>query len=200
MDKKWIVFDVDDVICNFRESLYQSFKDIGKDIHWNDWTSYRHNEIYSLSGEEELRYHMAHYEVMQKSHLEEHVCEIFNRLKQKGYSIGLLTARGWHEEGLKITEQFVEKYNLPVDKVVISGMHMDKKSAHKDKFDGELVAYIDDSIHHIEDFTSQHICAFLLDRPWNRLNNTLPRVHSLLEFEQKINELNNKNNIILKMK
>jgi hypothetical protein len=46
---KWIVFDVDDVVASYRESLYQSFKTLGKDIHWSKWNTYKHVKIYGLN-------------------------------------------------------------------------------------------------------------------------------------------------------
>lgn len=187
--KKWIVFDIDDVICNFRESLYQSFKAIGKDIHWTEWETYQHTKIYGYSKDEELFLHMASHQVVEKAEIEQEVFDLFHRLKEQGYHIGLLTARGWHNQGYEITEQFVNKYNLPVDKIVISGQHLDKKSDHIPQFDGQIVAYIDDSIHHIQDFTDKSIPAFLMNRPWNIKNEHLPRVLDLLEFEQKIKSL-----------
>ena len=52
--KKWIIFDVDDVVVSYRESLYQSFKLLGKDIHWSEWKTYKHVNIYGLNNYEEL--------------------------------------------------------------------------------------------------------------------------------------------------
>lgn len=197
--KKWIVFDVDDVICNFRESLHQSFKQLGKDIHWSTWEIYKHVDIYQLNNEKELLDHMRDYQVIEKAIVEDLVKDLFERLKEKGYYIGLLTARGWHDQGQELTHNFVDKYKLLVDKVVISGQHMDKKSAHIDKFDGKVVAYIDDSIHHVADFNEQGVLAFLLNRPWNIKNNELPRVDNLLEFEQHIYSLENNAKVKIKV-
>lgn len=191
MTNKWIVFDVDDVICNFKESLYTSLVEIGKDIHWSKWNQYSHTIIYDMT-ESQLHLHMKNYNVIENSLLEPGVLELFNKLKKEDFKIGLLTARGWHNDGEKLTQEFVDKYKLPVDKIVISGFHTAKKSLHIDKFEGEVIAYVDDSIHHIQDFTEKNIPAFLLDRPWNQ-NSNLPRMHALIEFYDKINQLNNGN-------
>lgn len=182
---KWIVFDVDDVICNFRESLYQSFFNVGKDIHWSEWSSYNHTIIYNLSEDKELHNHMKDHFVLEKSTLEDGVLELMNRLKKNGFNIGLLTARAWHSNGQDITQDFIEKHQLPIDKLVISGQHKDKKSVHIDKFPGEIVSYIDDSIHHVQDFREKGVNALLLDRPWNQ-DSQLPRVFSLIEFEETL--------------
>lgn len=185
---KWIVFDVDDVICNFRQSLYQSFKEKGLDIPWQTWNHYNHVKMFNFNQESELHQHMKEYLVLEKSLLEEGVLEVMHSLKEKGYQIGLLTARGWHAEGMAITQAFIEKYDLPVDKLVISGQHMDRKSAHIHKFEGEVVYYIDDSIHHIQDFLSHGIKAYLMSRPWNQ-DCEFNRVQSLKEFSEQIEDL-----------
>jgi uncharacterized HAD superfamily protein len=195
---KWIVFDVDDVICNFRESLYQSFKDKGLDLPWQDWNHYNHVKMFNFTHEKELHLHMKEALVLEKSLLEEGVREVMTNLKQKGYKIGLLTARGWHSEGEIITQAFIDKYSLPVDKLVISGQHMDRKSAHMDKFKGEIAYYIDDSIHHIQDFLSQGVKAFLMNRPWNQ-DSILPRIHSLKEFEEQVQPVQPMSKTKLKM-
>lgn len=188
MNNKWIVFDVDDVICNFKESLYKSLVTIGKDIHWSKWNEYNHTVICDMT-ESQLHIHMKEHNVIENSLLEPEVQEIFKKLKKVGFKIGLLTARAWHNDAEKLTQAFVDKYNLPVDKIVISGFHTGKKSIHIDKFDGEVVAYIDDSIHHIQDFTDNNIPAFLLDRPWNQ-NSALLRANTLTEFYDRVSEIN----------
>lgn len=182
---KWILFDVDDVLCNFRESLYTSFKP-HKDVHWSTWDNYDCVKLFGLKNEAELHVHMRDKKVLENSDLEPGALDMFNQLKYSGYHIGLLTARAWHKEGKDITEQFVHAHNLPVDRVVISGFHTDTKSSHIPKFTGEIKAYVDDSVHHVQDFISQGVSqSYLMDRPWNKSSN-LPRVNSLRDFENII--------------
>ena len=178
----WIIFDVDDVLCNFKESLYRSFKNIGKDVHWSQWTKYASLELYGLKNEQELHYHMAAHNVLENSKVEDGVSEFLAELKNAGFHIGLLTARAWHKNGKTITENFVNENRLCVDKIVISGLHTDKKSEHIDKFQGKITAYVDDSIHHIEDFINKGIAgSYLMDRPWNQFSD-LPRINDLNHF------------------
>lgn len=182
----WIVFDVDDVLCNFRESLYCSFKSIGKDVHWSQWTKYASLELYGLTTEQELHHHMATHKVLENSKVEDGVPEFLEEFKLAGFNIGLLTARAWHKNGKNITEEFVHNNKLSVDKIVISGLHTDKKSAHIDKFTGHITAYVDDSIHHIEDFISKGVSnSYLMNRPWNQISD-LPRINDLNQFRNLI--------------
>lgn len=194
--KKWIVFDVDDVICNFRESLYQSFKKLGKDVHWTHWTEYAHVEIYGLENSQALHKHMREHFVIEQALCEPGVKEMLTMLKTKGYYIGFLTARAWHEKAQSITSEFVSSNELPVDKIIISGFHKDKKSSHMNQFEGEIVAFFDDSIHHVKDFSEHNIAAYLVDRPWNKHETTLPRVSNLRVFIENLPHAND----VLKLK
>lgn len=38
-------FDVNEIVVSYRESLYQSFKALGKDIHWLKWDTYQYIKI-----------------------------------------------------------------------------------------------------------------------------------------------------------
>ena len=183
---KWIIFDLDDVVGNFRDSLYQSFKALNKDIHWSTWDTYDCAKIFQLKDQQELREHMVNYKVLENSTLEPYAKQVFEELKENGYHIGLLTARSWHKQAQKVTEEFVHSYDLKVDRVVISGLHEDKKSLHIPKFTGEIKAYVDDTSHHVEDFINNGVeNVFLMDRPWNQ-SSELYRVNDLKEFQDKI--------------
>ena len=183
---KWIIFDVDDVLCMYRESLYQSFKARGKDIHWSRWETYRHADIYGLETYEELIDYMVDNAILENSELEPGALAFMQAFKEQGYSIGLLTARGWHDKAMDITQAFVQKYHLPVDKIVIAGF-MKKKTDYIPEFEGDIVAFLDDSASHIEDFIQQGIAqSYVMDRPWNQHRPDLPRVMNYEEFTQKI--------------
>lgn len=123
---KWIIFDVDDVVVSYRESLYQSFKTLGKDIHWSKWDTYKHVKIYGLKDYNEFLEHMRTYKIIENSLIEQGVSELIHKLKEKGYLIGFLTARSWHEKAYEITQDFVNKNKLPIDKIVIAGFQSKK--------------------------------------------------------------------------
>lgn len=183
---KWIIFDVDDVLCNFRESFYSSFKNLGKDIHWSQWTQYASFKMYGLKNEKELHEHMVFYNILENSKVEEGAAQLLLDFKSSGFKIGLLTARGWHKNGKSITENFVNDNNLCVDKIVISGLYKDKKSQQIDRFKGNVCGYIDDSTHHIEDFINQGVKnSYLINRPWNKDSN-LPRIADFNQFKKII--------------
>lgn len=179
--KKWIIFDVDDVVVSYREALYQSFKVLGNDIHWSQWETYKHVKIYGLKDYDEFLHHMIDNKIIENSPIEPGVVELINKLKQDGYSIGFLTARSWHPQALKVTQHLVEQYNLPVDKVVIANFK-GKKTDYLQEFPGQIVGFLDDSPSHVEAFIKAKIPnSYVMDRPWNK-NIDLPRIKTYDEF------------------
>lgn len=180
--KKWIIFDVDDVVVSYRESLYQSFKALGKDIHWSKWETYKHVKIYDLKDYNEFLNHMIEHKVVENSLIEEGVSKLIHQLKEDGYSIGFLTARSWHPQAYEITKNFVKKHQLPIDKVIIANFQ-GKKTDYLQEFEGEIVGFLDDSLTHVEDFIHANIPnAYVMDRPWNQNVNYLPRIKDYKEF------------------
>lgn len=179
---KWIIFDVDDVVVSYRESLYQSFKALGKDIHWSKWETYKHVQIYGLKDYEEFLNHMISAKIIENCLIEDGVSDLINKLKEDGYSIGFLTARSWHNKAYDLTIDCINKYKLPIDKVVIANFKGKKTDYLKD-FSGEIVGFLDDSPGHVKDFIDAKIPnSYIMDRPWNKSNIELPRVKNYEEF------------------
>lgn len=182
--KKWIIFDVDDVVVSYRESLYQSFKLLGKDIHWSKWDTYKHVKIYGLKDYDTFINHMVDSKVIENAMIEPGIIDLLNALKQDGYSIGFLTARSWHVRAYEITMDCIKKYNLPVDKLVIAGFQ-GKKTDYLGDFPGEIVGFLDDSSTHVRDFIKAQIPnSYLMDRAWNQHDLDLPRIKNYKDFYQ----------------
>lgn len=179
--QKWIIFDVDDVVVSYREALYQSFKKLGKDIHWSQWETYKHVKIYGLKDYDEFLNHMINKEILETSEIEPGVVELMHKLKEQGFSIGFLTARSWHPNALEVTQNLVKQHNLPVDKVVIANFK-GKKTDYLEQFPGEIVGFLDDSATHVEDFIKAGINnSCVMDRPWNQ-GVDLPRIKHYDDF------------------
>jgi uncharacterized HAD superfamily protein len=182
---QWIIFDVDDVVGMYRETLYQSFKKLGQDIHWSKWDSYKHVKIYGLKGYDEFLEHMLKHEIIENLALEEGVAKLIHQLKNEGYLVGFLTARSWHPNAYSITQNFAQKYNLPIDKIVIANFQ-GKKTDYLHEFESEIVGFLDDSPSHVEDFLAANIPnSYVMNRPWNQDKMTLPRIVDYQEFYDK---------------
>jgi uncharacterized HAD superfamily protein len=134
---------------------------------------------------------MRKYQVIENALIEDGVSELIYKLKADGYSIGFLTARSWHPKAYEVTQNFVKKYNLPVDKIVIANFK-GKKTDYLNDFPGEIVGFLDDSTGHVEDFIATNISnSYLMDRPWNQDNITCPRIKNYDDFYNKFFKKNN---------
>ena len=182
----WIIFDVDDVLSNYRQSMYESFLKYGKDVHWSKWNTYNQCEIYGFKNQKMLHSYLTKNKILENSKIEYGVFSALKRLKRSGYKVGLLTARSWHKNGLDVTVSFVKKHNLNIDQIELSGFFEDKKSNHLDKFKGKICGFLDDNAHNVIDMKNNGVKdSFLLTRPWN-VNSDVDRVKSLNEFILKI--------------
>ena len=143
MTNKWIVFDVDDVICNFKESLYTSLVEIGKDIHWSKWNQYSHTIIYDMT-ESQLHLHMKNYNVIENSLLEPGVLELFNKLKKEDIKKLRLIQKCGHEIAFHTTNHFnMVKYlnNKGMDSLIQNEILAGLSKMNADRFYPTTFAY-----------------------------------------------------------
>ncbi len=106
--------------------------------------------------------------------------EVLDRLKKKGYTLILVTARP--QERNQITLEWLTKYHIPFDKLI----HSDEKAEICQK--EEIEFFIDDNPHHLISIEEQlNISIFLMDMDHNQdLNKDIPRVDNWLTLEKQI--------------
>lgn len=185
----WILFDVDDVLCNFRFSLQKSFEKENQFIDWRDWSSYEFYKIYDIDVKD-LDNHFMKYRVIEDAVLDSGIKHVFDKIKEDGYQIGVITARGWHPDGYNITKKFLDTHNLSYDKIVVTD-HTKNKIHYINEFNGSIHGFLDDNFHHVEMFSKHGINAFVLNRPWNKMFDYNNRVYNLEDFYLSIKNSNN---------
>lgn len=182
--KKWVVFDVDDVLLNFVESLYDAGKKhnlLSTDLHWKDWNSYNHLDYFTHKNQDDFRKFLVDQRVIEGLKPFPEVKSVIQEIS-KNYEIGFLTSRGYHPRAKEITENSIGNHFDIDGKVVIAGLHGMKKTDFLKEFDGEVVAYIDDTIMHVKDFQAIGIKAALRRQKWNEKEISVPVVNDLEEF------------------
>lgn len=187
--EKWVIFDLDDVVYNFREQWYQSSLAEGIDIpHWSQWPSYDDLSYFKFNNQEDLRAMFIKHKVLENAEPEPEARAAIELLKASGFKVGALTARSWHPEAHEATIESFNRNGLMFDKLVISGLHNDRKSAHIDKFGGNILGFVDDSPQHVKDFTENNVSnVYLRQRPWNTaIRKEFPSVGNLLEFAREV--------------
>lgn len=183
-NKKWVIFDVDDVLLNFVEALYASGKENGMlttDKHWRDWDSYNHLEYFVHENQDEFRKFLVQKKVIENLKPFPEVAEVLQEL-QKDYKLGFLTSRGYHPNAVDVTQNSLMKHFGISGKVIIAGTHGMKKTSYLHHFEGEIAAYVDDAIMHVKDFNEFGIKAALRAQAWNKGELKYPIVKDMKEF------------------
>ena len=115
---KTIGIDIDDTITNTFEKAEEYL------INHIEYISY--DELYEGKTERAINFAKERLETIQRECLpKEHAIEVIKRLKDKGYKIIIITARGSelkydHE---KITKDYFKKYNIPYDDMIFSSIN-----------------------------------------------------------------------------
>lgn len=207
-NKKWAVFDMDDVLTDFAQSSCDTLVKLGyPNIPVSSWQNYNINDTYGLSSHKEFIDILISENILSNSNLKVDAFDTLNAFKDAGFNIGILTARGWHPQAEKVTQEYIEEHNLPIDKVVIAGHHYQGKLFYADQFlnSGTISCYVDDSPKHIKDFKNANIHAHLMRTSWIQDHEVegLTQVHSLIEYKERIFEelkLNQSPLIVKKLK
>ncbi len=180
--KSYVVFDLDDVLANLRDNLMEMLrKRTGVNIHWRHWNEYKLDGIYGVSVEEIMQWVLED-EVLESATLEPDAIKALQTAKSAGYEVAVVTARAWHPNGESITENWLNRYRLDIDQLHLVPIFGDKTTVLKRI--GLVHHYIDDHVDHIYSAKALRSVqnVHLLDRPWNRNDDRLPRIHRLREF------------------
>ena len=182
MNMPWIIYDMDEVIVNGRDCLAAHLNaHTGKNISADEWHQYDLGKTYGVDHDTLVGlFHSSG--MLETALLEPDVLESMQQAKSLGYQIGVLTARGWHAQGLELTQAAIEKFALPVDHTVAVPLLAAKHEVIEGHFPGGIVGFVDDNPSHIKGVTAIGIPSYVRDRPWNRDLVEYPRVFSLVDF------------------
>ncbi len=179
---KWVVFDLDEVLVNTRHAIQNCMLSItGKDIHWRQWNTYDLVKIYGGEIGNILSVFEDH-KVIEQAILEPGAKEAITHCKEMGYKVAIVTARGWHSNGMSVTEKLLSDNNINIDELrVVSSCG----SKNKEMLTlGEISYFLDDHGGHIASAHEAGIVenSILRDRPWNQDYFNYKRVNNLFEF------------------
>jgi hypothetical protein len=177
---------MDEVIVNARDCLASHLNQhTGKNISPEAWHQYDLGKTYDVDHPTLLSiFHSS--KMLETALLEDDVLPAMTLAKRLGYKIGVLTARGWHAQGLELTKASLEKFELPVDHTVAVPLEVSKHDVIRMHFPGGIVGFVDDNPSHIKGVTAIGIPSYVRDRPWNRDLFEYPRVFSLIDFVESV--------------
>lgn len=160
-----IVLDLDDVLANLRESLYQILTPAtGVDLHWRYWTHYDLEQHYALV-KDYLNRILIENQVLETCQPEPGAARATQALRQLGWRIAIVTARGWHPHADLISRDWLQTHGIVYDYLQVVPLGGNKLEALKPLSKVELA--VDDHPDHVKRYVRANIPALLMDRPWN---------------------------------
>lgn len=188
----WIIFDMDEVIVNGRDCLALHLNNhTGKNITADEWVQYDLCKTYDIDHPTLLDlFHSS--KMLETALLEPDVPQAMALAKSHGYQIGILTARGWHNDGLALTMAAVQNFALPVDHVVAVPLDAKKHEVIQNHFQGTIAGFVDDNPPHVRGVHGLGIPSYVRDRPWNRDLVEHPRVFHLVDFIEQVHVIHSK--------
>lgn len=184
-----IGIDIDDTIVNTYETLLKLIS-MKYELDYNDLISKKleYKDIFnSLDNFSNVNKDL--FSIMVKAvKLKDNVVDIFNKLKNEGHKIMLITARNYgdYDEPYKVTYDYLTKNNVLFDKIIVN---MDKKD--KVCLDEKIDLFIDDNTKHCRDVSSVGINTLQFDALFNENINEFKKVSSWNEVYKFINSLEN---------
>jgi len=180
MEQSFFVFDVDDTIANLREPLHRALtNETGITIGLESWNVYDIFRYYGMDRADFLDIIHKH-DLLKKCKPEPGAYECIEHIRESGHKIGLLTARGWNPDALKITHAWLEEHGIQVDRLHI--MSSGVKGDYIHQFDN-AVMFVDDHHAHVDSVHKMGVDSWIVERPWNsehKIQNRVDNLHVLL--------------------
>ena len=178
-----IGIDIDNVLSNFNEELLKEFMKhdkelrnsgiINKDVYITrgmfDWPKDEFDDFYYKNIER----------IAQNLKVIDGAPEYIKKLREKGYKIYIISGRdnGEYSNPYKMTKDWLEKYNIQYDKLILTDVFDSAKKA-KVCLENNISIMIDDSSRIQLEVDKTRVTALLMDTPYNRQIKSLIRVHN----------------------
>lgn len=197
--KPIVAFDCDGVLVDLLPGLCRITERLsGIPIQPDQWHDYSQ---YTQSGITHQAFLTAIVEdsVLENAVLNEGAVEVLAELSQQGFTIAVITSRGFHPDAERITQDYLTRNSLSVDHLMIVEIGQSKNQAIASLHElGEVIAYVDDYLPHLHDIAEQFkaIELFTMHQLWNRHDLRFERVHCLADYAEKITQLHADNELI----
>lgn len=172
-----VVLDLDDVVANLRDSLYQILSAAsGRAYHWQQWQHYDLARHYPELADR-LEALLVAERALERCLPEAGAAAATLALQQAGWQVAIVTARGWHPQAYAVTEAWLQQHAIVYQQLRVVPLGGDKRSVLAEL--GEVRLAVDDHPTHIERYRQSGINTLLMDRPWNRQHPHPARIQHL---------------------
>lgn len=177
-----IVLDCDDVLANSKYVFAEGISNqIGMPVDPNTWQNYSLTKIYPTLNWDRWIQQIIEEETLSSIPVNPLAKILIDSLKHHSKII-ILTARGFHPDAKRVTEEWARTNNLEIDDVIVTDNTICKSDILK-KFNSVLLYVDDNSDYFLKATQLPHIKnVFLMDQPWNRHISTDKRIKCLSEI------------------
>lgn len=179
-----VVFDIDDVIGDTCQILYECLTiETGQDVPIEKWEHHELSKVYHSFEDIYINEIIQNYDIFSNVTPIEGAREALQMFRQKGYNLHLCTARGMVENHEQLTQDWLDKHNIPHDTVTYVPFGSRKSQAYKQL--DEVFSYMfDDALHNIDDAIDSQVVLkpTVVTKPWNKACTTYMRTDSLIDF------------------
>ncbi len=173
------IADLDDTLLNLKVPLMQALNlKTNKNIHWKDWDGHNLEKLYGISRTDFIDM-MIESKVIERALPIPGVRESLQKIKDKGYEIHIITARGWHPNGMEITKQWLDENNYVYDTINIVKLGASKSDVMDTIKNARYI--VDDNEDNCNEVIARGYDAYLIEMPWHT-NSTLKRIKHIDEL------------------
>lgn len=193
-----IGIDIDNVISNFDDTLLNEYLKHDKELRNTgiiNKNTYLRNGMFDWSEDEDKIFYTANIERIAKKLKPIKDSSLYiNKLKEDGHEIYIITGRdnGEYSNPHQMTVEWLEKYNIIYDKLILTNAYNSKEKADICMENG-ISIMIDDSPRICKEVDKVGIKTLLMDTTYNKQTDTITRVQNWQEIYEYISKFQNVN-------
>ena len=182
-----IILDLDDVLANLRETLYQILHRTTRiDKHWRDWAHYDLREHFQVDNAF-LDSIFKREQALESCQPEPGAAEMTQALSELGFELVIITARGWHPSASELTRDWLQRHGIQHDRLHVTQLGGNKLEVLSDT--DTIALAVDDHPNNLRRYRHAGIPALMPSMPWNVNYHDAPRIYSLqavVDYAEKI--------------
>lgn len=172
-----IILDLDDVLANLRESLYQAMHRVTRiDKHWREWAHYDLRQHFQVDNAY-LDSVLIRERTLESCLPEPGAAEMTHALAELGFELVIITARGWHPAASELTRDWLNRHGIRHDQLHVTQLGGNKLEVLGDA--EAIVLAVDDHPNNLRRYRQAGIPTLMPSMPWNAQYHDAPRIHGL---------------------
>jgi uncharacterized HAD superfamily protein len=168
--KKPFAIDIDDVMGSLSNVMNPVLNRLfGKEIPLSGWITFNITSLYDITLDQFLGA-IIEEKLLQAIIPYPGVSEALKRIKASGRNVVPVTSRGYHPDGLAITERWMNQHDLYRDDLIVVPEGLSKAQAVADRYPNGFEIMVDDYPPNLDKMRDAGLVekTYLIDKPWNQ--------------------------------